>query len=157
MKPKRKSLGQTPADHKKSRVATARYFDKEAVTKDVTPEETETTEESSLTSATSEASSEMRASNEMEARRENGLAKQGWTGISVSVMDDYQEEDIVIHHDNDEEEDAEDAVVEGETIPVPPSHEVVVQRPATSMSNFFFTSTSLAPDGEFNIQKVIYL
>ena len=67
-----------------------RYFDKEAVT---TPEDTKTTEESSLISATSEASSEM------EARREIELAEQGWTGISMSVVDDDQEEDIVIHHD----------------------------------------------------------
>ena len=61
---------QSTAEQNKSRVGTARYFDKEAVTKDVTPEETETTEESSLTSATSEASSEMRDSSEMKARRD---------------------------------------------------------------------------------------
>ena len=95
VKPKRKSLGQTPADHKKSRVATARYFDKEAVTKEVTPEEVETTEESSLTSETS---------SEMEAKRKRllrkiELAKQGWTGISVSVVDEL--EGTVIHHDQD--------------------------------------------------------
>merc|ERR1712029_1148906 len=35
-KPKRKSLGQTPADHKKSRVQkSSRYFDKEVSAKDV--------------------------------------------------------------------------------------------------------------------------
>ena len=153
MKPKRKSLGQTPADHKKSRVATARYFDKEAVTKDVTPEETETTEESSLTSATSEASSKMRASSKMEARREIELAKQGLRGISVSVADDYHEEDNMIHHDHDNDEE-EGAVVQGEAIPGPPIHEVFVQRPVTSLANFVFTSTSLASDGGFNDQIV---
>ena len=105
MKPKRKSLGQTPADHKKSRVATARYFDKEAVTKDATPEEPETPEESSLTSATSEASSEIEAKRKRLMRKIE-LAKQGWTGISVSVVDDDLEEDTVIHHDRDRLDDS---------------------------------------------------
>ncbi len=99
VKPKRKSLGQTPADHKKSRVATARYFDKEAVTKEITPEEAETTEESSLTSAASETNSEMEAKRKRLLRKIE-LAKQGWTGISVSLVDDL-EEDTVIHHDQE--------------------------------------------------------
>ena len=105
VKPKRKSLGQTPADHKKSRVATARYFDKEAVTKEVTPEEAETTEESSLTSATSETNSEMEAKRKRLLRKIE-LAKQGWTGISVSVVDDDLEEDTVIHHDHGKLDDS---------------------------------------------------
>ena len=47
------------------------------------------------------------------------MAKQGLTGISVSVVDDYQEEEIMIHHDHDNDEE-EDAVVVSEAIPGPP-------------------------------------
>ena len=96
---------QSTAEQNKSRVGTARYFDKEAVTKDVTPEETKTTEESSLTSATSEASSEIEAKRKRLMRKIE-LAKQGWTGISVSVVDDDLEEDTVIHHDRDRLDDS---------------------------------------------------
>ena len=70
----------------------------------------------------------------------------------MSVVDDYQEEEIMIHHDHDNDEE-EDAVVLSEAIPVPPIHEVFV-RPVTSLANFVFTSTSLASDGGFNDQIV---
>ena len=81
-KPKRKSLGQTPGDHKKSRVQ-ARYFDKE-----------ETTTKSEETVASNESGE----TPELEAKRKRllrkiELAKQGWTGVSVSMVKEDNEDD----------------------------------------------------------------
>ena len=144
VKPKRKSLGQTPADHKKSRVATARYFDQEAVTiKEATPEETETTEESSLTSATSEVSSEMEAKRKRLMRKIE-LAKQGWTGISVSVVDDDQEEDTVIHHDHDKLDDSGPY----EKIPDDEEEDAVPQRPPVGQLGDFISLAGYSSEDE---------
>ena len=83
-KPKRKSLGQTPADHKKSRVAartTGRYYEDTRVEED---QETPLQEDTKVTP-------------ELESKRKRllrkiELAKQGWTGVSVSVIKDETEE-----------------------------------------------------------------
>ena len=84
-KPKRKSLGQTPADHKKSRVQTsARYFDKKE-----NDEKTDGAEVENI-AATSTQSSEIEAKRKRLLRKVE-LAKQGWTGVSVSVV---QEDDL---------------------------------------------------------------
>jgi len=84
-KPKRKSLGQTPADHKKSRVQTsARYFDKKE-----NDHKTDGAEVENI-AATSTQSSEIEAKRKRLLRKVE-LAKQGWTGVSVSVV---QEDDL---------------------------------------------------------------
>ena len=80
VKPKRKSLGQTPADHKKSRVQAARYYD----------DSRRNTEEDK----TGEAAVDITP--ELESKRKRllhkiELAKQGWTGVSVSVIKDESE------------------------------------------------------------------
>ena len=70
-------MGQTPADHKKSRVQkSSRYFDKEVSAKD------------EIVKDDSEAVSGILENSEMEAKRKRllrkiELAKQGWTGVSV--------------------------------------------------------------------------
>ena len=98
-KPKRKSLGHTPADQKRSRVAAARYFDRDVKTDDK-EDLVNTPGSTSSTFMTSETSSEMEARRKRLLRKIE-LAKQGWTGISVSVVDEDEdlEEDTVIHHD----------------------------------------------------------
>merc|ERR1712117_972184 len=69
-KPKRKSLGQTPADSKKSRVQ-SRYFDKQVVHEEVPTDST---------SVTSENSPNLEAKRKRLLRKIE-LAKQGWTGV----------------------------------------------------------------------------
>ena len=87
-KPKRKSLGQTPADHKKSRVqassssrTTTRYYQENRRMED---QETPAQEAAEGTP-------------ELEGKRKRllrkiELAKQGWTGVSVSVIKDEAQE-----------------------------------------------------------------
>ena len=86
VKPKRKSLGQTPADHKKSRVQasrTSRYYDERK------PEMEENKTEEASADITPELESKRKR-----LLRKIELAKQGWTGVSVSVIKDESEEKL---------------------------------------------------------------
>ena len=85
-KPKRKSLGQTPADHKKSRVQptpTTRYY------QETRKEEDPETELKDAAEVTPELESKRKR-----LLRKIELAKQGWTGVSVSVIKDEDKEEL---------------------------------------------------------------
>ena len=80
-KPKRKSLGQTPADHKKSRVqaSSSRYYEDRR--------RKEENEEAQGLQDAAEVTPELESKRKRLLRKIE-LAKQGWTGVSVSVIKD---------------------------------------------------------------------
>ena len=145
VKPKRKSLGQTPADHKKSRVASARYFDQEPAT-------TVTASSCSTPAGTSEDVAEARTElslSEMEAKRRRllrkiELAKQGWTGVSVSAVAGDTA------HAPDSLEDSLASLASGpyETIPSEEEEEVSSSRPAMGQLGDFISLAGYSSEDE---------
>ena len=108
-------MGQTPADHKKSRVQkSSRYFDKEVSAKD------------EIVKDDSEAVSGILENSEMEAKRKRllrkiELAKQGWTGVSVvPVIDEDAAADDKLDDSGPYEKIATDDEDEGTTRSRPP-------------------------------------
>ena len=110
-KPKRKSLGQTPADHKKKRVqpSSTRYYEDKGK-----EEDKETQEIQDAAEVTPELESKRKR-----LLRKIELAKQGWTGVSVSVIKDEAEEkldDSGPYEKIDSDSSGEDEVVTREPI-----------------------------------------
>ena len=138
-------LGQTPADHKKSRVASARYFDQEPAT-------TATASSCSTPAGTSEEVAEARTElslSEMEAKRKRllrkiELAKQGWTGVSVSAVAGDTA------HAPDSLEDSLASLASGpyETIPSEEEEEVSSSRPAMGQLGDFISLAGYSSEDE---------